>query len=540
MSPGTWKAIDERRGSGDRFERWSRGVYNPQSMSADDRSLSTIDPRQRARRATAPAQLVLTIAYHPDVERIGERHYLGRGALELSRQRPAFSAAGDVRMRPLADRNVSRKPLRLTPDGDALAIDASDTTTPVRVDGAPLTGRAMVTPDRLDRGVVVQLAERIVLLVHRMGSLGVARVRHNLVGISEAIAALGDAIDRVAPADVATLIRGESGVGKELVARAIHQASVRHDGPFVAINMAAIPATTAAAELFGHERGAYTGAVGAREGLFAAADGGSLFLDEIGATSPEVQALLLRALESGEVRPVGGQRARRVDVRVLAATDENLEAAVHAGEFRLPLLHRLSAYELHVPPLRERRDDIVPLLLHFVRGELEQRGGADRLREPSPEDPPWLSVELIERLLAHPWPGNVRELRNVARRIVIDGAARDHVLIDGALDRLLARAASEIAPPSASADIEDDALIEALRANDWEVAGAARTLRLPKTTLYRLVEQCDRIRMAKDLERAEIEGALAESAGQLPAAARRLGVSRRGLRIRMTQLGMET
>src|SRR6185436_13729067 len=185
-------------------------------------------------------------------------------------------------------------------------------------------------------------------------------------------------------------LRGETGTGKELLARAIHQASSRRAAPYFALNMAAIPASLAAAELFGAAKGAFTGADRRRVGYFGRAQGGTLFLDEIGELPADLQPLLLRVLENGEIQPVGGEETLRVDVRILAATDANLESAIEEGRFRAPLFHRLSGYELRLPSLRERRDDIGRLFIHFLRQELAALGEADRLADPGPEGRPWL------------------------------------------------------------------------------------------------------------------------------------------------------
>jgi DNA-binding NtrC family response regulator len=220
----------------------------------------------------------------------------------------------------------------------------------------------------------------------------------SLVGESAAIRRLRAAIERLAGHDVAVLIQGESGTGKELVARALHTGG-RRDRPFLAINCSAIPDTLIDTELFGHARGAFTGAASDREGMFVEADGGMLFLDEIGDMPLHVQARLLRVLQEGEVRPVGSDVVRQVDVRVIAATHVNLGEAVTAGKFREDLFYRLNVVALRVPPLRERLDDIPLLAAHFLR----KHCGAGA---------PALSPDALDALVSDPWPGNVRELEN--------------------------------------------------------------------------------------------------------------------------------
>ena len=199
-----------------------------------------------------------------------------------------------------------------------------------------------------------------------------------MVGESAALRQVRAHVERIADLPVPVLVRGETGTGKELVARAVHLRSPRRDGPFVSVNLGAIPRDLAAAELFGAVRGAYTGAAQDRPGFFRAARGGTLFLDEVGEAPPEVQAMLLRVLESGEMYPVGGQAPVATDVRLIAATDADLEERIRDGRFKAPLLHRLAGYEIRLPPLRERREDIGPLFVHFAREELERIGEAGR------------------------------------------------------------------------------------------------------------------------------------------------------------------
>jgi len=242
-----------------------------------------------------------------------------------------------------------------------------------------------------------------------------------IVGSSRAMAELFQTLARVADTPATVLIQGESGTGKELVARALHRAGTRAAHPFVAVNCAAIPEHLLEAELFGHEKGAFTGAVARTEGRFGRAHQGTLFLDEIGDMSLVLQAKILRALEGGEVERVGGGEPRRVDVRVVAATNRPLAAMVEAGEFREDLYYRLAVVEMHLPPLRERPEDVEALTLHFA-GSLARRYG--RPLE-------GVATAALNTLRSHSWPGNVRELRNVVDRGVL--LARGPVLGPGEL-----------------------------------------------------------------------------------------------------------
>lgn len=231
---------------------------------------------------------------------------------------------------------------------------------------------------------------------------------HGMVGRSEPMRALFDQLRRVGRGRGPVLLEGESGVGKELAARAIHRESARDDGPFLAVNCAGVPASLLESEFFGHVKGAFSGATADRSGLFQEASGGSLLLDEIGEMPPELQATLLRVLQEGAVRPVGSDRPLDVDVRILAATNRNLEEAMEEGSFRRDLFYRLETFRIRVPALRERNGDIDLLARHFIHRHAAR---LDRT-------PPHPSPEFLDHLRGYPFPGNVRELENVVERAV--------------------------------------------------------------------------------------------------------------------------
>ncbi|RKI35582.1 sigma-54-dependent Fis family transcriptional regulator [Corallococcus sp. AB004] len=243
--------------------------------------------------------------------------------------------------------------------------------------------------------------------VTQRGGLG------SLLGHSVPMRTLYELIDRVAASEAPVLIRGESGSGKELVARALHSEGPRSQAPFVAVNCTALPHALLESELFGHIKGAFSGATTTRRGLFVEADGGTLFLDEIGDMPPELQAKLLRVLQDGEVRAVGADGSRRVDVRILAATHQDLDARVKEGRFRADLYYRLNVVSLRVPPLRERTEDIPNLAEHFV--------AQARARNPR-SSVTTLAPEVVATLSRMPWPGNVREMENLVERLVVLGA----------------------------------------------------------------------------------------------------------------------
>jgi two-component system nitrogen regulation response regulator NtrX len=311
------------------------------------------------------------------------------------------------------------------------------------------------------------------------------RAAAGMVGRTPGIEAVRAVIERVAPTDARVLITGESGTGKEVVAAAIHEGSGRRAGPLVRLNCAAIPRDLVESEMFGHEKGAFTGATERRRGRFELAHGGTLFLDEIGDLSLEAQAKLLRALEGGEVERVGGHEAIRVDVRILAATNKELRAEVAAGRFREDLFFRLHVIPIHLPPLRERREDVPLLAEHFLA-----RHAGHGLR------PPRLLPGAMDALARHSWPGNVRELANILERLSILHAGADvgpaeiRVLLAGG-----GPAPAEAAPAYRDDDdrsladrldaFERDLLSGALEAAEGSVAEAARRLRTDRANLYR-------------------------------------------------------
>ena len=500
----------------------------------------------------------LTILWHPDIERVGERVALtglaaGR-AHEVARLTPELTPPGRPISRPLGDSRLSRTPIRLVPAPGGLRIERAGSRTPVEIDGATLDEVHEVDTETLDRGVVVVLGHQVVLLLHRLDPvLPPDLPRHGLVGDSPGIVRLRRDIGRVADLPVSVLLRGETGTGKELVARALHDAGPRRDGPFVAVNMAAIPSTLAAAELFGAEKGAFTGADHKRAGPLRRAHGGTLVLDEIGEAPIEVQALLLRALESGEVQGVGANQPTAVDVRVVSATDLDLEAAIGDQGFRAPLLYRLAGFTMHLPPMRERREDFGRLFRHFLETELEAIGETFRL---APTDRPWLSGRLIARLARHPWPGNVRQLQNTVRQLVIANRGNDRVTILDPLEDLLddtaptavsdpevadgrrstrPRPAARLRKPS---DIREDELVEALARHHYQIQATADALGIPRGSLYGLIDKSPRVRKASDLGADEIADAIETHGGSIQAAAVALCVSEQALRRRMGQLGM--
>lgn len=301
-----------------------------------------------------------------------------------------------------------------------------------------------------------------------------------LVAQSEAMRKVLDLARRVAKVDTTVLVTGESGVGKERIARLIHDESTRIAGPFVAVNCGAVPESLLESELFGHAKGAFTGASHDRAGLFEAANGGTLFLDEIGEIPPAMQVKLLRALQQREVRRVGENKNRSVDVRVLAATNRDLLVEVHAARFRQDLYYRLRVVELRVPPLRERRDDILPLARTFLQNATERLGRKVTSLTPA----------AANQLMRYGWPGNVRELENaVERAVVLTRGSR--IDVDDLPEELsLAVPSTFLAGDVRPLDqVERDYILAVLKANDGNRARTAAQLQIGIATLYRKLKQ---------------------------------------------------
>src|SRR5438552_11106589 len=328
-----------------------------------------------------------------------------------------------------------------------------------------------------------------------------------MVGKSAVMDAVREMIARVAPTDARVLISGESGTGKELVASAIHDASARRDKPFVRVNCAAIPRDLVESEMFGHERGAFTGATQTRIGRFELAHHGTLFLDEVGDIGPDAQTKLIRAIEAKAIQRVGGNKVIRTDVRIISATNHDLQRAVRAGTFREDLYFRLQVIPLAIPPLRERGDDILELVEHFSEQFLQRTGQAK---------PRWRS-DALQLLRDYPWPGNVRELANIVERLAIlhpgaeiTGQQVEDVLI---VDR----------------DETENLLVTTPTRAQERVAGAREPVPQGPTSL---AEKLD------SFERTVIARALAEAGGNVADAARRLQTDRPNLYRRMKRLGI--
>ena len=319
-------------------------------------------------------------------------------------------------------------------------------------------------------------------LRHRLG-------KHELVGSGPAMQKLNAQVDRVAASETRVCIFGETGTGKELVARAIHEKSPRHQQSFVTLNCAAVPAELIESELFGHEKGAFTGAAAKHLGKFEQADGGTLFLDEIGDMPVAMQAKLLRVLEEGEVERVGGDKPIKVNVRVVVATHRNLEDLVKQNSFRRDLFHRIYVFPLPLPPLRERPEDFPELVAHFARQVAAQNGWKEKL----------FSEEAIAELRKYGWPGNVRELRNVVERLVLLASDDTVTATDVGPVLPISESSTSFTSSTSSASsgtlaerteaFEKEVLLAEIRRNSFHMTNVARALGLERSHLYKKCQQ---------------------------------------------------
>ncbi len=393
--------------------------------------------------------------------------------------RATVGTADDVTLR-LTDPTVSRYHVEFEATPEGVAVRDLGSTNGVFVGAVALReARVGATTDlRVGQSVLRLVIDgsRAAVPLSSQASFG------GLLGASPAMRRVYATLERAAPTTVPVLILGESGTGKEVAARAVHAASSRAHRPLEVVDCGGLPPTLVESELFGHERGAFTGATGEKEGAFERADGGTLFLDELGEMPLEVQPKFLRALGEGEVRRVGARKARKVDVRVIAATNRDLRREVNAGRFRADLYYRLAVIQVRMPPLRERLEDlplIVPSMIERIRRERRVPGAPDADRE------------LLELLARHTWPGNVRELRNFLEQYVV----------------------LQVAPP-----FEGDAGADATAQGDGDAALLAGLDALPL--------RAAKAELTERFERRYLARLLAETGGNVAEAARRAGVDR--------------
>jgi DNA-binding NtrC family response regulator len=414
-------------------------------------------------------------------------------ALELLGSAPVDLAILDIRLPGMDGLTLLSKARELWRDLPVIVIsghaDTSDVVDAVKRGATDFFSKP-VDRDRVLVSVKNALSRRALEDKVQALSSRERRFADDMLGDSPAMRKLRDDIAKVAPTSGRVLVLGDSGTGKELVAAEIHRLSKRAQGPFVKVNCAAIPSELIESELFGHEKGSFSGAAARRRGQFEVAHGGTLFLDEIGDMSLSAQAKVLRALQTGEITRVGSEKAIQVDVRVVAATNKDLEAEVREGNFREDLYFRLAVVPVRAPALRERIEDVPELAERFFQLAVRDNG-----IRPKPVDP-----AVYEKLKAYRWPGNVRELRNVCERMVI--MSGDRIGPDDVPEGVGPRAAPP--PPPGSADlsrygevplkelrdlVERDYILKKLEEHDWNITQAAQALGVERTNLHKKIKQ---------------------------------------------------
>ncbi len=443
-----------------------------------------------------PARYAMAKALDRQLYQIVEANS-GPAAIEMLRQQPADLVFLDLNMPRMGGQAVLEKLNDLVDSIDFVVVTADDSVASA-VQCMRLGAVDYLTkPYEVEavRGIARRVTRRVELqrrLDELQSQLDKKQAFGALVGVSKPMRDLFSQLERAARAPLDILVCGETGTGKELIAREIHRLSDRSNGPFVAVNTAAIAESLAESELFGHVRGAFTGADATRQGVFEQADGGTLFLDEIGDMPLPTQTKILRSLQEREIQPVGSAKSIAVDVRVITATHHDLVVAIEDGAFRQDLYYRIRGIELNVPPLRKRREDIILLASYFL----------DRVAQNCSE-PPQLDSRAVDRLLSHNWPGNVRELEQTITSAAVM-AEKGQIRADDL----------RIVGNKVNADLTDFSAL----------------LDLPLTEA--------KSQLVETFERAAIERALSHHEGNVSAAARQLGIHRQSLQQKMSQLGI--
>jgi two-component system nitrogen regulation response regulator GlnG len=516
-----------------------------------------------------------TIAYHNDWKRIGATVYLdelSKGKVcTLSRLEPEFTIPYSKSHYCLDDRYVSRKPISIQQLNGKILITPHPEGTEIRIDGAYIRAPHYVFEERLKNGVVMELGGRVILVLHSLSPDRRSDNMHRMLGVSEGIEHIRRSVDRVADLNVPVLIRGETGTGKELVASALHNASPRCTRPMLAVNVGAIPETLAISELFGAKKGSFTGANKDKPGYFSQANNSTLFLDEIGDASDEVQVALLRTLETSEVRPVGGSEVLKVDVRMVAATDADLESKLESQDFRNPLLQRLAGFEIWIPRLAQRKPDIGLLLSEFLRFEFDAIAEQRHYQELDAQSE-MLWYQFFRHALQFDWPGNIRQMRNVARQVAIHNRLASFSSIPARVEAMLleqnqldaaeennngidteetpvpsngvnaAEANSQPAPAVTRrkpSTIDEAELMQALERQRWDLKNTAEDLNISRAALYKMIEANPNVRKAGDLSVDELTQSYQRCAGDLTCMVDELKVSKAALKRRIKELAIE-
>ena len=508
-----------------------------------DESTLTLGPLDTLTgQAGLPLVPALTIVWHPHLDRIGQiaplTNLLEADVAHLSRDQPLFLSPGASTGEALAHRGISHESvLDLAFVRGAFELRRAQPRTEVEIDGQMLTEPRPVSSEDLHRGLIITVARRFVFCLHSVHFPITRSPTIGLLGTSDGIEDVRRSITRAADHDMPVLLRGESGTGKELAARALHDAGPRAGAPFVAVNMALLLRERAAAELFGHKKGAFTGATSDLPGHFRAASGGTIFLDEIGLTSVDVQPMLLRVLDDREVLPLGASRPTKIDVRIVAATDAKLEKAVAEGRFEPALYNRLNnALNISLPPMRERREDIGTILLHFLKAAFPDAGALQRIQDPAPTGRPWLSARDVAAIARSPLPANARSLQGLVRHLLgkapPQAGTDTHAFVSDFLTRdglsITTGAAVSEARPSTpnqeSAELKAQ-LMAALEKTNWNRLQAAKALGVARSTFYLWLAKYSDLEHLAKIDLPDLLGQLAACEGNIERLAIQLGTS---------------
>lgn len=512
-----------------------------------------------------------TIIFHPDFSYIGATFTLPKSqqSFEISRNSMRFCNHQHPQSTTINDLYISRKPLTLTPTKTGFDIQLHPESTPVYIDGKVIYPSTNYSFETNDQGLIIDFNRRVFVCIHEKNLAVKDSNQLGMLGISDEIQTIRNSICRVADTDIAVLIRGESGTGKELVAQALHKQSRRKTQTFVATNMSAIAESLVIAELFGVKKGAFTGATSDKPGFFQQADKGTLFLDEIGDARDDLQLALLRALESGEIRPVGANSNVGIDVRFISATDACLEDKLLNKQFRTPLLQRLAGYEIWLAPLRQRRVDIGLLLAKFITDYCNTLQCPELLAEKNSQLVTFW-IHFFFHAIHFSWPGNIRQLHNVVQQVVIHNRGSSQPTLPEHIVRLFqsnintaetletlpstttsaaqktdsSQALSN--PPKAPPEkpsanrkpryIDDKELIQAFENNRYDLKNTAESLGISRASIYKLVDSNPLFRKAGDLSVEEIEACFYQKDGDIEQMVGVLKVSKFALKRRLKEI----
>lgn len=528
-------------------------------MDIDQNTLVAVDnnvAEMRGSNTNAKTSLALIIQSHPNLSRIGEIAWLpsSQNHWQINRNTPEFSTLDSSVTQPLADPFLSRSPVQLRYIvGKGIEIDTSESAITVAVAEECIESPYIVDENRLLEGVCMTLSSRICVMIKYLSRpQNVSLSCEQMLGISPTLQQVKAQISQLQNINDPVLIRGSTGVGKELVAQALVSQSTRKDKPFISVNLSAIPPELAAAELFGNERGAFTGADKARPGYFKAAEGGTLFLDEIGEASPDIQVMLLRVLETSEIFPVGSQKPQSIDVRIITATDANLEHLAKQKKFRLPLLHRLAGYDINIPDLKHRSEDIGLLFTFFAQQAAKELGLENPFLAGSIQLP-WIPTALMSLLVSYSWPGNIRQLRNVTRQIVINAQDSEQLALTDSQQELLRSLATEVNLSETRSlvkgqstvrrrkpnTVTQDELEAALEMHLWQLQAVADHLNISRASVYELLNRYQ-LRRPTDCNEQQLRQSYNRHQGNIEAMVFDLKMSKHAIRRRLNEYGIVT